>query len=81
MDITPRIHITAQMASAKELTLAEARDQVLAEIEEQYLRLLLIRHQGSVSSAAETARVSTSYMRRLIKKREINPTQYREKKE
>ena len=77
---TPSIHIAAQMASAKELTLADARDHVLAEIEEQYLRLLLIRHQGSVSSSAESAGVSASYLCRLIKKRGINPNQYREKK-
>ena len=80
MTKTPSIHIAARVASAREQTLADARNQVLAEIEEQYLRLLLIRHQGSVSSASENAGVSTSYLRRLIKKRGIDPNQYREKK-
>jgi len=80
MENIPNIHITARVASAKEQTLADVRNQILSEIEEQYLRLLLIRHQGSVTNAAETASVSTSYLRRLIKKRGIDPSQYREKK-
>ena len=74
------IHISTQIASANNQTLAEVRNQVLTEIESQYLRFLLIRHQGSVFSAAESAVVSTSYLRRLIRKRGIDPDHYREKK-
>ena len=80
MDHKSNINIAAHVASVKEQTLADVRNQILSEIEEQYLRLLLIRHQGSVTNAAETASVSTSYLRRLIKKRGIDPNQYREKK-
>ena len=77
---TPSIHITARMASAKGFTLADARNQVLAEIEGQYLRLLLIRHQGSVTNATKSTGISPSHLRRLIKKHRIDPNQYREKK-
>jgi len=70
------IDLAIQMAATNELTLADMRKQIIAEIEKQYLIFLLIRYQGLVADAANAAGVSTVYLRKLTKKHELDPREY-----
>ena len=46
----------------------EAKNELIAEFEQQYLRDLLALHEGNVSKAAREAGIERAYLQRLIRK-------------
>jgi len=51
----------------------EAKNELIAEFEQQYLRDLLRAHNGNVSKAAREAGIERAYLQRLIRKHGIQP--------
>jgi transcriptional regulator of acetoin/glycerol metabolism len=54
--------------AATDLTLKAAKDQWMRTLEGSYLRDLLARHEGNVSSAAKAAGIDRKTFHRLINK-------------
>ena len=48
------------------ISLAEARNRGVAEIEQRYLRSVLTRNKGSIKKSAEEARITTRQMHKLM---------------
>jgi transcriptional regulator with PAS, ATPase and Fis domain len=63
--------VPAEVAAGSDLTLREAKDQWLQVLEVSYLRDLLARHDGNVSSAAKAAGIDRKTFHRLINKYDI----------
>jgi transcriptional regulator of acetoin/glycerol metabolism len=63
--------VRAEVAAGSDLTLREAKDQWLQVLEVSYLRDLLARHDGNVSSAAKAAGIDRKTFHRLINKYDI----------
>jgi ABC-type cobalamin/Fe3+-siderophores transport system ATPase subunit len=61
----------ADVAAASDLTLKEAKDQWLQVLEGAYLRDLLARHDGNVSSAAKAAGIDRKTFHGLINKYDL----------
>jgi DNA-binding NtrC family response regulator len=61
----------ADVAAASDLTLKGAKDQWLQVLEGAYLRDLLARHDGNVSSAAKAAGIDRKTFHRLINKYDL----------
>lgn len=55
-------------ARLKEAPFKEAKEQVVARFEREYLASLMERHQGNVSAAAEEAGLARTYLYALLKK-------------
>ena len=51
----------------------EAKGELIAEFEKQYLHDLLTLHEGNVSKAARAAGIERAYLQRLIRKHDIRP--------
>jgi DNA-binding NtrC family response regulator len=49
----------------------EAKNDVINEFEERYLRELLRRHEWNISQAARAAGIERAYLRRLIQKHNL----------
>jgi DNA-binding NtrC family response regulator len=67
----PGAPLPAEVGAASDLTLREAKDQWLHVLEVSYLRELLARHGGNVSSAAKAAGIDRKTFHRLINKYDI----------
>jgi transcriptional regulator with PAS, ATPase and Fis domain len=63
--------LPADVAPGTDLTLREAKDQWLQVLEVSYLRDLLARHDGNVSSAAKAAGIDRKTFHRLINKYDL----------
>ncbi|HEU5190125.1 MAG TPA: sigma-54 dependent transcriptional regulator [Methylomirabilota bacterium] len=63
--------VPADVAPGTDLTLKEAKDQWLQVLEVSYLRDLLARHDGNVSSAAKAAGIDRKTFHRLINKYDL----------
>jgi transcriptional regulator of acetoin/glycerol metabolism len=63
--------VPAEVTAGSDLTLREAKDQWLQVLEVSYLRDLLARHDGNVSSAAKAAGIDRKTFHRLINKYDI----------
>ena len=63
--------LPAEVTAGSNLTLREAKDQWLQVLEVSYLRDLLARHDGNVSSAAKAAGIDRKTFHRLISKYDI----------
>ena len=59
---------TAEVLLDAKLPLAEVRRQSLEHVERQYLKELLLMHQGRVNRAAETAGITTRQLHKLLTK-------------
>ena len=62
---------TAEVLLDAKLPLAEVRRQSLEQVERQYLKELLMMHQGRVNRAAETAGITTRQLHKLLTKYSI----------
>ena len=62
---------TAEVMLDAKLPLAEVRRQSLEQVERQYLKELLMMHQGRVNRAAETAGITTRQLHKLLTKYSI----------
>ena len=51
----------------------EAKSELIADFEQQYMRDLLALHDGNVSQAAREAGIERAYLQRLIRKHDIRP--------
>ncbi len=67
----PGAAVPAAVSTGSDLTLREAKDQWLQVLEVSYLRDLLARHDGNVSSAAKAAGIDRKTFHRLINKYDI----------
>ncbi len=63
--------LPAEVTAGSDLTLREAKDRWLQVLEVSYLRDLLARHDGNVSSAAKAAGIDRKTFHRLINKYDI----------
>lgn len=63
---TPKEHDEAQFDKWLELTLPEAREAVLQELERRYVTAKLRQHDGNISRAAEAMGVSRQLLHRLL---------------
>ena len=63
--------VPADVPAGTDLTLKEAKDQWLQVLEVSYLRDLLARHDGNVSSAAKAAGIDRKTFHRLINKYDL----------
>lgn len=59
------------------LTLAEARNLAIAEMERQYLKELLQNNRGKIAKSAETAGVGVRQLHKLLKKYHIDKKDFR----
>jgi len=62
---------SGELATGTNLTLKDAKDQWLRVLEVSYLRDLLARHDGNVSSAAKAAGIDRKTFHRLINKYDL----------
>jgi DNA-binding NtrC family response regulator len=62
----PPANLPAAVTAGSDLTLKDAKEQWLQVLEVAYLRDLLARHDGNVSSAAKTAGIDRKTFHRLI---------------
>jgi DNA-binding NtrC family response regulator len=62
---------SSELPPGTDLTLKEAKDQWLQVLEVSYLRDLLARHDGNVSSAAKAAGIDRKTFHRLINKYDL----------
>ena len=69
--VSPAGSAIAGQSVGSDLTLREAKDQWLQVLEVSYLRDLLARHDGNVSSAAKAAGIDRKTFHRLINKYDI----------
>jgi DNA-binding NtrC family response regulator len=51
----------------------DAKEQWVSSFERDYIESLLKRHNGNISHAAREADIDRKYLRRLMKKYEIDP--------
>jgi DNA-binding NtrC family response regulator len=63
--------VPADVVAGTDLTLKEAKDQWLQVLEVSYLRDLLARHDGNISSAAKAAGIDRKTFHRLINKYDL----------
>ena len=67
----PPANLPAAVTAGSDLTLKDAKEQWLQVLEVAYLRDLLARHDGNVSSAAKTAGIDRKTFHRLINKYDL----------
>jgi DNA-binding NtrC family response regulator len=60
-----------------ELTIAEARNRVVARFERDYLERLMTRAGGNISEASRQAGLDRANLRRLLRRHRIDPLRYR----
>jgi DNA-binding NtrC family response regulator len=63
--------------SSEDLTLTEARQRGVEEVERNYLKDVLTRHKGKISDSAKAAGISTRQLNKLMNKYEIRKEEFK----
>jgi DNA-binding NtrC family response regulator len=65
------------IASSEELTLTEARQRGVEEVERNYLKDVLTRHKGKIGDSAKSAGISTRQLNKLMNKYGIRKEEFK----
>ncbi|MBC8259364.1 MAG: sigma-54-dependent Fis family transcriptional regulator [SAR324 cluster bacterium] len=68
---------TAEVSLDITQTLAEVRRQSMEQLERQYLKELLRKHQGRINRSAETAGITTRQLHKLLRKHVIRKEEFK----
>jgi DNA-binding NtrC family response regulator len=63
--------------SSKDLTLAQARQRGVEEVERNYLKDVLTRNKGKIAESAEAAGISTRQLNKLMNKYGIRKEEFK----
>ena len=80
-DLPPNIHPTAKRRhhSGPNMTLIEAKQRAVDEIERKYLLSLLLKYHGNITNLARESGMSRRNVHRLLKRHRLDPEQWRKR--
>ncbi len=79
-DLPPKLHLPELTNSAltlKNLSLIEAKQRTIIDLEKQYLIISLQKHRGNVARVSEDSGMTRRNIHRLIKRYELDPDVWR----